>query len=188
MNIELRHLVLWVVAELGERANGKTYLQKMCFFVGQLVGLDMGYRAHYYGPYSDEISNEIAFLNANGYVFESRRHSGMADSRGWEVTRFDYQLSDRGVEGVRFLDEKYPDEGRRVREAVRRVLSAGDLNYVGLSFAAKTYWVLKHEGKPMTFDKVGEKAKQLRWTVGTEEVQKATDFLQRLRLAEIAAR
>jgi hypothetical protein len=187
MKIEPRHLVLWVIDELGERPNGKTYLQKMCFFVGQVLGLDLGYRAHYYGPYSDLVSAEIAFLNANGYVFESRKHSGMADARGWEVTRFDYQLSDRGSEGVSWLNSRYPVEGQRVRDAVRRVLTAGDLGYVGLSFAAKTYWILKHEGQAMTFDRVGEKAKQFRWSVEVDDVRKAADFLEHLSLVRAAA-
>lgn len=84
------------------------------------------------------MSAEIGFLNANAYVFESRKRSGMSDTKGWEVTRFDYELTDRGTEGVRWLDEQFPTESRKVRDAVARVLAAGDLNYVGLSLAAKT--------------------------------------------------
>lgn len=50
MNIETRHLVFWVIAAVQDRPNGKTYLQKMCFFVGRLLGLELGYRAHHCGP------------------------------------------------------------------------------------------------------------------------------------------
>lgn len=185
LNIAARHLVLWVIAAVEAKPNGKTYLQKMCFFVGQILGVDLGHRAHYYGPYSDQVSAEIGFLNANGYVFESRNHSGMADNRGWEVTRCDYQLTDRGTQGVQWLDAKYPADAKRVREAVERVLAAGDLNYIGLSFAAKTFWILSREGQPITFERIADKASHLRWTVGTENVKSASDFLQRLNLATV---
>ena len=159
----------------------------MCFFVGQILKVDLGYRAHYYGPYSDRVSAEIGFLNANGYVFESRKHSGTPDHRGWEVMRFDYQLTDRGVEGVQWLNETFPHQAKSVRDAVARILLAGDsLTYVGLSFAAKTYWILSHEGQPMTFDRVSDKAMQFRWTVGSDDVKSAADFLQQLNLATVA--
>ena len=186
MAIEMRHLVLWVIAEVEGRPNGKTYLQKMCFFVGQILELDLGFRAHHYGPYSDLVSAEISYLMANGYIFELPKHFGMADSQGWEVTRRDYQLTDRGKEGLRWLDVKYEEQASQVRAAINRVREAGDLNYVGLSFAAKTFWILSRAGEPMTPEHVRDKAKDLRWTVETKDVTSAADFLQRLNLATVA--
>lgn len=187
MAIETRHLALWVIAEVEGRPNGRTYLQKMCYFVGQVLGLDLGYRAHHYGPYSDLVSSEISFLVANSYAFESAKRFGMADGQGWEITRRDYELTERGKEGVRWLDMKHVEEARRVRAAVVRVRQAGDLNYVGLSFAAKTFWILSHTGVPMTPDRIQGKAKELRWQVETKDITSAAEFLQRLNLATVAA-
>lgn len=186
MQIDARHLVLWVLADLGTRRNGKTYLQKLCFFVGKVLNLDLGYRAHYYGPYSDRIAAEIGFLNANDYIYESRQGSGIPDSRGWEVMRFDYRLTERGETGVRWLDQQEPDQSAAVKMAVDTVLAAGDLNYIGLSLAAKTYWILTGEGRPMTFEGIAEKARQFRWTVSEDDVRKAADFLARLKLASVS--
>ncbi len=187
MAIEVRHLVLWVIAEVEGRQNGRTYLQKMCYFVGQILGLDLGYRAHHYGPYSDRVSAEISFLVANGYAFESAKRFGMADGQGWEITRRDYELTERGKEGVRWLDAKYGDEAEQVRSAIARVRQSGDLNYVGLSFAAKTYWILSQEDVPMTPERIRDKAKNLRWEVETKDIASAAEFLQRLNLATAAA-
>lgn len=187
MAIQTRHLVLWVIAELEGRPNGRTYLQKMCYFVGQILGLDLGYRAHHYGPYSDLISAEISFLVANGYAFESAKRFGTADTQGWEITRLDYELTERGKEGVRYLEAKHSEEARRVRAAIERVRQAGDLNYVGLSFAAKTYWILSHAGVPLTPEHIREKAKELRWQVETKDISSAAEFLERLNLAAVPA-
>jgi hypothetical protein len=179
--------VLWVIAEVEGRPNGRTYLQKMCFFVGRILALDLGYRAHHYGPYSDFVSAEISFLVANGYAFESAKRFGMADGHGWEIARRDYELTERGKQGVLWLDGKHSEEARQVRAAIERVKLAGDLNYVGLSFAAKTYWILSHAGVPMTPERIRDKAKELRWQVETKDIASAADFLQRLNLATVAA-
>lgn len=186
MAIETRHLVLWAIAEVEGRPNGRTYLQKMCYFVGLILGLDLGYRAHHYGPYSDLVSAEISFLVANGYAFESAKRFGVADGQGWEITRRDYELTERGREGVRWLDARHVDQARMVRAAIERVKQAGDLNYVGLSFAAKTFWILSHAGVPTTPDRVQEKAKDFRWQVDTKDITSAAEFLQRLNLATVA--
>ena len=137
MPVELRHLVLYVVEQVGERPNGKTYIQKMCFFVEKLIGQPLGFRAHYYGPYSDRVSAELAFLTASGFLYENRRGSGVAGSLGWEIARFDYRLTDRGKEAVEKLKTKRPDEAELVTRAVEKVLQAGQLDYVDLSFAGK---------------------------------------------------
>jgi uncharacterized protein YwgA len=186
MQIEARHLVMWVLATLGDRPNGKTYLQKLCFFVGRVLNQEFGYRAHYYGPYSDQIASEIGFLNANDYIYESRKGSSVPDGRGWEVTRFDYRLSERGVIGVGWLDQQHSEQSKAVRAAVESILAAGELNYIGLSLAAKTFWILTDEGKPMTFEGISEKANQFKWTVSGDDVRKATDFLGKLDLASVS--
>lgn len=120
-------------------------------------------------------------------VYESRKGAGVADARGWEVARFDYRLSERGLEGVRWLDTRYPEEASSVRTAVRSIMAAGTLNYVGLSLAAKTFWILSGEGRAMTFEGISEKAQQFRWNVSEDDVRNATHFLQALQLATVSA-
>jgi len=33
---------------------GKTLLQKRVYFLSVMLGIEMGYEAHYYGPYSEK--------------------------------------------------------------------------------------------------------------------------------------
>ena len=185
MQVSLRHAVLYSVDELGGRANGKTYIQKLCFFVGKLTGQPFGFRAHYYGPYSDQVSAELGFLTSSGYLLESRSGSGSAGVGGWEIARYNYRMTDAGMQAVKWLDEKYTAESTQIRDAIRRVLGAGDLNYVGLSFAAKTIWIIEHKNSPMTIDGIKDAARQFKWNVSGDDVSKASEFLQKLDLVRV---
>ena len=187
MKFGARQIVLHAVSEMGGHANGKTYLQKLCFFVGKLVGKPLDFRAHFYGPYSDDVSAELAFLVNGDFLTESRRGSGVPGDQGWEIARYDYRITEKGQTAVHWLTERFPDESAQVRAAVRRVLDSGDLDYVGLSFAAKTFWILEQKGQTMTPDGVAEAAKQFRWRVNGQEVTKAAAFLQKLDLARVVS-
>ena len=107
MEISTRHLLLWAIADVQSRPNGRAYLQKLCFFVGRLLGVDFGHRANHFGPYSDLVASEMSYLLANGYAFQTPKYCDAADSQGWEVPRADFRLTDRGEEGLRWLDVKY---------------------------------------------------------------------------------
>ena len=102
MDVNPRQFVLLVLEAAGGEIPGKTYFQKLCFFVGVKAGNSaLGYRPHYYGPYSDSVASEISFLKSAGFVSERQRGSGFPDSAGWEVTRFDYSITDDGKAVVR---------------------------------------------------------------------------------------
>ena len=185
MEMNVRHVVLYAVEQASGRANGKTYIQKLCFFVSKLVKQPLGFRAHYYGPYSDHVSSELAFLTGAGMVTETRRGSGMAGAGGWEIARFDYSLTENGKRAVAQLIKKYPDEAHAVRVAIDRVFEAGEQNYVELSFAAKTNWILENQGGPMTFDGIAQAAEKFRWNVSGTDVHKAANFLEKLGLVQL---
>jgi uncharacterized protein YwgA len=185
MQVNPRHVVLYAVEQVGDRPNGKTYLQKLCFFVSKLLQQDLGYRAHYYGPYSDQVSGELAFLTGSGFVTENRKGSGFPGTGGWEIARFDYSLTEEGRAAVAELARRFPEEAKTVRGAIERVLEAGDQNYVELSFAAKTSWILENEGEAMTFDAIARAAKRFHWDVKGTDAQRAADFLQKLGLVGV---
>lgn len=187
MDANVRHVVLYAVEQIGGRANGKTYLQKMCYFVQRLTGSSLGFRAHYYGPYSDPVSAELSFLTGAGLLTETRRGSGMAGQGGWEIARFDYGLTEQGRQAVEQLARLDPDKAAEIRGAIRRVLDAGEQSYIDLSFAAKTDWILQSENGPMTFEGIARAAGRFRWNVKGTDVQKAADFLAKLGLVQLNA-
>ena len=50
---------------------GKTLLQKRVYFLSVMLGVEMGYDAHYYGPYSGNVATLNSELKSLGYVSES---------------------------------------------------------------------------------------------------------------------
>ena len=58
---------------LGGQVRGKTKLQKMVYFAGILTGAieELGYRPHYYGPYSSEVTDAMGRFA--GWVSSSKR-------------------------------------------------------------------------------------------------------------------
>jgi uncharacterized protein YwgA len=177
---DARQVVLLVVNDVGHRRNGKTFIQKVCFFVGKRTGHTLGFGPHFFGPYSDDVAGDLAFLVGGGLVTESRHGRGVIGDVGWEVAHVDYRLTDKGQEAVRFLDAKYPTESAQVRSAIRQVLGAGSLDYIELSVAAKAAWILEEKGKSLNLDNIANVAGRFRSPVSPSQVERATEFLRKL--------
>jgi len=185
MEPSVRQVVLFTVEQLNGSANGKTYLQKVCYFVQRVTKWPLGFRAHYYGPYSDLVSAELSFLTGAGLLDETRRGSGIAGVGGWEIARFDYTLTEDGRRTVERLAQEDAAGVASIRAAVKRVLDVGPQSYVDLSFAAKTDWILQSERGPMTFDGVARAATRFNWNVKGTDVKRATEFLRAIGLVEV---
>jgi hypothetical protein len=114
-----------------------------------------------------------------------RRGSGIAGSGGWEIARYDYSLTDQGREALAQIVGQLQDaEG--IRAAIGRVLAAGDNDYVDLSFAAKTDWILESEHGAMTPEGIAKAATRFNWNVSGTDVQKAATFLSNLGLVQLS--
>ena len=182
MSIDIRHVVLLAVEHVSDRSNGKTYLQKLCYFVQRLTNEQLGFRAHYYGPYSDQVSAALAYLTSTGLLSEARRGSGVAGKGGWEIARYDYAITDEGRRALSRLDQ---GSLTAIKNAIERILDAGDQNYVDLSFAAKTDWILDSENGPMTYEGIAGAAARFNWNVSGTDVKRASGFLAKLGLVQL---
>jgi uncharacterized protein YwgA len=177
------HLALFAV---GGEVRGKTKLQKTVYFLGLLSGQleALGYRAHYYGPYSDEVADAVRLLQVLGFVDRVVAGCGICDDRGFEIRRTDVKLTDDGAVIARRKAAEHPDEWRRLTEAARMLHEAGDMDYVKLSVAAKTFFLLREKGRATTTRELLEEAKHLGWEVSGQQVRDATAYLQRLNLVQ----
>lgn len=176
--------VLSLIDATGGQVQGRTLLQKRAFFVTELTGRDFGlnFDAHYYGPYSATVEGTTTQLKNLGFLQESTIGFG-AVKDGFEVRRYSYSLTEDGKQVVERL--RQTAEYQEIREAIDRILSAGDPNYVELSIAAKTYFLLKKkEGGKMTVGELGKEAKKYNWSISPASVQKAADFLGQVGLAQ----
>jgi len=183
--MKIDRLILLVLDHSGGTISGKTLLQKRCFFLGELLGKDLHYQAHYYGPYSAEVEDGLAKLKGLEFVQERSLGFGVADSVGFEVRRYDYTLTDDGRIVVKTLKQRRPDECAEVASVLDNLKAAGDTgNYVELSIAAKTWHILSETESPMTTSAIRTGAKDLGWDISEESIDEACAFLQKLKMVE----
>ena len=155
---------------------GKTLLQKRVYFLSVMLGIDMGYEAHYYGPYSEKVATLNSELKSMGYISEASSAWGY-DQRGFEMARHDFKLTEVGS---RLADRKsttQPQIWSQIQEAATVVRKAGDLDYMELSIAAKAYYVLNKLNGKATLEDIAAMLPKFGWSVSKEQLQKATDFL-----------
>jgi uncharacterized protein YwgA len=177
------HLVLYAA---GGKIQGRTKLQKMVYFTGVLMKCEanLGYRPHFYGPYSADVAGSVDKLRALGFLKQSACGGGAIDHRGFEVARYDYELTGDGRLIAEEKVEKYPENWKRIKTAVDRLIKSDPNDYVKLSIAAKTYFV---HGKLKGTTSSGELERlnaHFGWKVSEEETRDAFEWLKSVKLVE----
>jgi len=175
------HLVLLAS---GGKVLGRTKLQKTVYFTGVLAGHpgNLGYRAHYYGPYSSEVSAAVDELRGLGFLKQDVASGNAFDSRGFEIARYDYILT---FEGNIVADEKvklHPDEWRRIEAAVKSLGTAKTDDYVKLSIAAKAHFMSIKENVKSP-EEWARKSSKYGWQVSEVEFREADDLLRSINLS-----
>jgi uncharacterized protein YwgA len=183
MNLKPRAVILLAIDAFGGQVGGKTLLQKRLYFTEVLLGESLGldFDAHYYGPYSALLNSELSTLKLQGQIREDASTYGFSEQSGFEMRRFNYQITSDGNAGVEWLRKNYSDEAKRVIEAAKRVFDAGNLDYMDLSFAAKSHWILCHAQKPLSEADISQEAKRFGWEVKPEQAHRGIAFLHNVR-------
>ena len=177
-------LVLLIVHAAGGAMRGKTLLQKRGYFLSVAKQLDLGYRAHYYGPYSAEVESGLSKAKALGFIGEQTSTFSAADKKGFERKRYDYTLTPDGQHMVDSLRRRQPAEFDEFTKILQKVKSLDNDDYMALSIGAKTHYVLDKAGKPLTEDAIKESARELGWDVEEKDADEAVELLLRMGLAE----
>ena len=166
---------------------GKTLLQKRMYFIAVILGDDYGHRAHYYGPYSDDVADSLVQLVQMGAVDEQAEVFGVDEDTGFARQRYAYCLTKKGHEAVSHLAEWEPGLANQVREAATHVLKAsGRMDYKDLSIAAKVYLIFKQRDDIPSPDDIVSEAQRLSWAISTEQITGAIAFLKRLGVLQVA--
>ena len=182
-NITPDKLVLLIVSEAGKPLRGKTLLQKRAYFLSKMLGLDLAYRPHYYGPYSPEVEEGLARSKSLGFIEERTLGFGMSDQIGFEVRRYDYELTDDGKEIMSNLKKRFPDQYEKVSKCLKSLVKAGDSgDHVMLSIAAKAFHILQDEEAPMTSDDIRKAASKIGWQIDPQSLDRSVSFLEKLEL------
>lgn len=180
--------VLSLISGFGGQVQGRTLLQKRAYFVAQLsaVPVELGYDAHYYGPYSAVVDNCIARLKSLGFISEDNLGFGIANASGFEVKRYDYRVTDDGNRIIESLRSR--QDYSRVVSACGAVTEAGDPNYLVLSVAAKADFILGKRGKAMTRTEIIREAQKFDWRIQGDTLNNAVTFLEKLGLVHSTER
>jgi uncharacterized protein YwgA len=184
--MDLRDFVALTLLAAGGEVQGKTKLQKLVYFMGVLTDQldELGYRAHFYGPYSDEVAYAVGQLRAIGAVDQNETDWGY-DRRGFEVKRYDYRLNPAGrryAEGLKRHNRELWDQIQHAIEVYNR---SGDLDYMALSVAAKTYFLLGQRKGKSSMHELAGLAPRFGWSVSPEQIKGAAEYLARLGLVEL---
>ena len=94
-------ILLLVVKEAGESGlRGRTLLQKKVYFLSELMKVDLGFSAHYYGPYSGSVAGNLASLVSHGFIKENTEVFETTPPRNvfGEIHRHTYFLTDEAEE------------------------------------------------------------------------------------------
>ena len=152
-HLTVREAVLMVIDAAGGAVEGRTAVQKLCYFAGLSLGVDLGHCAHYYGPYSREVEAALENETFAGDLDESMRtfHSTWSAREGRHYT---YELTDQGRGVVAEIRAAKP-AAARVAPVVESLgaLVPGFRQYP-LSLAAKVDLILRQQGGTMMAEQI----------------------------------
>ena len=176
-------VLLLVVKEAGENGlQGRTLLQKKVYFLSELVDIDLGFSAHYYGPYSGLVAGNLASLVNHGFLDEVTEvfETTPPRNRFGEKNRYTYFLTDDAEELWSDIenDPEFP-EWKEKLDRINAHKIAHDFDR--LSIAAKVHYILDWRGE----SKIGEVervAEEYGWRVEKEDIESVLSFLTGLGL------
>lgn len=165
---------------------GKTKLQKTVYLLGALTECldDLGYRPWFYGPYSDDVDAAVTWLKSIGAVDQNISSWGV-DQSGFEVRRHDFQLNARGKKLADSTAQRYPDLWPKLQVFAKRLKEAGEIDYMEMSVAAKTYFMLGRKSWRASMSELAELAPRFGWQVAPKQVENAAKYLSRLGLVQL---
>jgi len=152
-----------VVSACGGRIRGRTYLQKLGYFVAELSGMPMDYEPQYYGPYSASVASATSVLVAHEILSESSGHSV------FETGRYTYRLqSDEFIDRIKARKLEDFERVLAATTAVANTKMARSPN--SLAVAAKVHSVLARRATEMTARQLVEAAQEMGWGISEDDV------------------
>jgi hypothetical protein len=182
--MSVRDLLLLIVDAAGETVEGRTIAQKLGYFVGVELDRDLGYQAHFYGPFSRDVEDALALCVLAGDLEESVER--IPDWYGGpDALRHSYALSPEGHERVEELKREHAEDAERIQATVHAIGQAiPEFRQQTLSAAAKIHLIVTEQGRPVALDAIPQLARHLGWRLSQDEVNRTVDVLRRLELVQ----
>ncbi len=168
--MDAEDVVLGIISAAGCEVEGRTYLQKVAYFVAEIMSIPMGFGPHYYGPYSSTITAETNSQAAMERLTEA--HTGPS---------YTYTLTQEGNEYLKGIQVFDPVGFETLREIVEKITSTG-ANYWQLSCAAKLHYLLGQAEDKISRQEAKEQGGDLGWQMSDQDIDTAIEVLQQLDL------
>ncbi len=172
-------IVLILQASKGS-LSGRTALQKLAYLsvVKTRKIEDLGFKAHYYGPYSAKLSLSLA--NMISYSFLEETHVPGKMYGGYR-----YKLTDDGKKIAEKIKENHQGIYEEIKGIVETCRKFCNLESAPLSYASKIHYILyKTSQNTMTEEEAIKCAKDLGWDVTKDDVKQGVELLQKLKLVK----
>lgn len=176
-------LLLVVNSEDTGKLRGRTLLQKKVYFLSVLMGVNLDFTAHRYGPYSSVVAGHLDSLVAHGFLNEEIESFATASTDRnvfGEIRRHTYSLTEEGREVWSDIEtEQDFSKWKAALDLINAEPISNDFNK--LSIAAKVHYIVNWRKKG-TIGGVKQVAKEYRWDVDTEDIESVLSFLTKLDL------
>lgn len=177
-------IILLMIHELGGSLSGKTKMHKLCYFYSVISKKQMGFKPHYYGPYSPAVENALDELEGMGLIRKTTEPLG-ENPDGFEMKRYSYKVTKYGLQ---VIDTMADTQGRtQLKMYIEKVKDVGLPTTTDISIAAKAYYILDRENKPLTDGEIHKKAKNFNWDISSTSIHSAANFLKEFELISIGS-
>ena len=183
--MDAEDVVLGIVTAAGGEVPGRTYLQKVSYFVSTLMSIPLGFGPHYYGPYSPSIAAETDSQVAMGRLREIRESFGSSPARATfsEPVRYTYRIIDGGRQYLTAIEEFDREGFAKLTEIVSRIVSTR-ANWRQLACAAKLHYLLEKAGGRISRSDAKKEARRVGWELSDPDIDTAIEVLQQLNLVQ----
>ena len=184
--MDIDDLVLAVVEASGGEIKGRTLLQKLGYFISEIMDLDAGYEPHYYGPYSEAVASVIHSQVSRGLLEETMSLAGGFVGHDFARKLYRYKLVERGRKALEWRKEQpgAKEEFQRAKGIVGKIMKDKP-SYEVLSWAATLYLVLLQQGgSPPRGAARPLAAGNFNWQMNEDEMQAGLDLLTNVGLVK----
>ncbi len=173
-----KDLVLMLTSANGGSIEGRTVLQKLCYFSQERLRLDLDFRPHYYGPFSAEIEDSTDILVRQELLDETIQRLPIVNpDSGFEARKYHYELTEEGTKYLERYELRSHSAYKTVAELITSIKKLGGFNPRVLSAAAKIDYIVSAEGKALSAENISEKAADIGWKLSGEEINQVGELL-----------
>lgn len=170
-------LILSVLGSSDGSIDGRTAIQKIAYFCSIKTDVNMGYKPHFYGPYSPRMAGLLESLVSAGYIGEKVTFTAQ------DRTMYSYYLTKDGRKIANLIRKKEPEQYAIVTGVVDKCRKTVKNDINTLSMAAKVYFLLSQKGEKITYGEAKEMGKTFGWQLTNKKVNDGVKLLTSLELA-----